>query len=436
MKFVLLNPNWKFVNSVYFGCRSAHFPVEFGYAYGELQKSGHEVCLIDGHLENLSISEIQDTITGFKPDFTILSTAPTYLFWRCPQPELTEPMKLASAIRHISGKLIAVGPHGSSCPKTVLEKLNCDGVIRGEFEQRLSDLAGKPWIDLSFLHSKERNKTSPAESNLLSLSPISWPQAWINLHSHHHHRFDESPVGPGAEIEASRGCPYSCSFCAKTYFRNSYRRRPVEHVLDEVDGLMNKGVKYIYFIDEIFLPRKKLLYGLEKRHVKFGIQTRIDSWSLEMLEALGKAGCVSIEAGVETLNDMGRDLINKKTTISSTELTKRLIHAKKNVPFVQANLIKTPYDNAETIQEWRKELLSWGVWANDPVPIFPYPGSPLYETMWGQPDERSWERAHHHYLTENNYFSDLQDNCPRSLTELENDVFKDVFSAEGGRCGC
>jgi radical SAM superfamily enzyme YgiQ (UPF0313 family) len=170
--------------------------------------------------------------------------------------------------------------------------------------------------------------------------------------------------------------------------------------------------------------------------VKFGIQTRIDSWSLEMLEALGKAGCVSIEAGVETLNERGRDQINKKTRISNKELTKRLIHAKKNVPFVQANLIKTPYDDAETIEEWRKELISWGIWANDPVPIFPYPGSPMYESMWGTPDYRSWERAHQYYLTENNYFSDLQDNFPRSLAELEQRDSEKTHLAEGSKCGC
>ena len=44
---------------------------------------------------------------------------------------------------------------------------------------------------------------------------LEWPAEWIKAHQHHHHRFGTEPVGPGAEVEASRGCPYDCSFCAK-----------------------------------------------------------------------------------------------------------------------------------------------------------------------------------------------------------------------------
>ena len=66
-------------------------------------------------------------------------------------------------------------------------------------------------------------------------------------------RFEAERVGPGAEVEASRGCPYNCTFCAKENFRDLYRRRPPSVVLEEVDRLRAQGVEYIYFIDEIFL---------------------------------------------------------------------------------------------------------------------------------------------------------------------------------------
>jgi len=29
MKFALVNPNWTFNGSIYFGCRDPHFPLEF-----------------------------------------------------------------------------------------------------------------------------------------------------------------------------------------------------------------------------------------------------------------------------------------------------------------------------------------------------------------------------------------------------------------------
>ena len=107
--------------------------------------------------------------------------------------------------------------------------------------------------------------------------------------------------GPGAEMEVSRGCPYHCTFCAKDNFRDRYRRRPLATILDELDGLIAAGATYVYFIDEIFLPWRELLEALARRPVEFGVQTRIDLWRPDMLDLLGAAGCVSIEAGVESL---------------------------------------------------------------------------------------------------------------------------------------
>ena len=54
-----------------------------------------------------------------------------------------------------------------------------------------------------------------------------------------------------------------------------------------------RGVDYIYFIDEIFGVGKnvlKLLEALAERDVKIGFQTRIDLWSEDTLDLLGRAG--------------------------------------------------------------------------------------------------------------------------------------------------
>jgi anaerobic magnesium-protoporphyrin IX monomethyl ester cyclase len=96
-----------------------------------------------------------------------------------------------------------------------------------------------------------------------------------------------------------------------------------------------------------------------------------------------------------------------------------LIHARARVPFVQANLIQSGSDDPADVERWREHLQQFGVWANKPVPMFPYPGSPDYTRRWGAPDERAWERAMDHYLTEFEEFSDIQDARPRKLEELE-----------------
>jgi B12-binding domain/radical SAM domain protein of rhizo-twelve system len=259
----------------------------------------------------------------------------------------------------------------------------------------------------------------PRATRFVDLPPLSWDDELIRRHDHHHHRFDAHPGGPGAEVEASRGCPYHCTFCAKIDFRDKYRRRELPLLLEEIEALAAQGVQYIYFVDEIFLPNRPLLEALCKFDFKFGVQTRIDLWKPEMLDLMGKAGCVSIEAGVESLTREGRDALDKKCKLSTDELADLLIRARDKVPFVQANLIAMANDDADLVARWRERLQSHDVWANDPVPLYPYPSSPDYRRLFGQPDERAWERAHEHYLSQFQRFSEIQDERPLPLHELE-----------------
>ncbi len=421
MRFALINPPWTFDGSIYFGCREPHLPLEFGYSKALLEKAGHEVLLIDGQLNGLSQKEIIEQAQIFRPDFVVITTAPSYLFWRCPPPEIRVPLEVANQLRGV-GKLVIVGPHGSTTPRAVLKKLNADFVILGECEEVLPSLVNE-WSALSsvaFWNGDEIVVRGPNRAaDMKQLPALQWPQEAVSRHKHHHHRFDAEPLGPGAEMEASRGCPYHCTFCAKDNFRNNYRKRPLPTILQEIDGLLSQGVEYIYFIDEIFLPDAALLAALAERKVKLGVQTRIDLWNHEAIQALARAGCVSIEAGVESITEAGRAYLDKKCKMSTEDLTERLVYAKQLVPFVQANLLAMTEDDTETVELWRQKLEAHGVWANKPVPLFPYPGSPEYTRMWGPADDFAWERAHDAYLNGFDAFSDIQEQRPQRLVELE-----------------
>ena len=422
MKYALVNPNWSFDGSIYFGCREPHLPLEYGYTKALLERQGHEAYIVDGQLEHLSMEDIHRRVADIAPDFTVVTTAPSYLFWRCAPPELRVPQETVRALRDVGGKMIGVGPHCSTTPKTTLRKLRVQAVVIGECEDILPQLAGPWWQAQSLCYEVNGEpwvQGATHAADIASLPALRWPDAYIRRHAHHHHRFEAQPQGPGAEVETSRGCPYHCTFCAKDNFRDKYRRRPVPVVLEEVDGLIAQGVEYIYFIDEIFLPNKELLEGLAERSVKIGVQTRIDLWSEPILDLLGRAGCVSIEAGVESITEEGRAELDKKCKMSTEELADRLIYAKQRVPFVQANLIEMEQDDLAAVDQFRDRLLQHGVWANKPVPLYPYPGSPDYTKRWGQPDDQAWERALDYYLELYDKFSDIQDQRPLPLHALE-----------------
>src|SRR6266540_6615574 len=135
MKFALINPNWNFEGSTYFGCRDPHVPLELLFADDKVKESGNEGLVVDAQTDGLTIEETKRRVARFDPDFLVIPSAPSYLFWRCPPPELRVPREwfdgLASSV---SGKGVSkehrvrravkvlVGPHGSATPAAALRK--------------------------------------------------------------------------------------------------------------------------------------------------------------------------------------------------------------------------------------------------------------------------------------------------------------------------
>lgn len=208
-------------------------------------------------------------------------------------------------------------------------------------------------------------------------------------------------------------------------FRNKFRERSVEAVLSEIDCLIARGVDYVYFIDEIFGVGKnvlRLLEGIAERPLKIGLQTRIDLWTEETLDLLGRAHCISMECGVESITEGGREELNKNCRIDNHRISELLIYARQRIPWVQANLILTEHDDKNQIRQWQEELKSHDVWVSEPVPMFPFPGSPLFVQMFGElPDDSAWERAHRSYLSQfrDKGFSDIQAQQPATIEDLE-----------------
>jgi len=443
LKYALLNPRWSFQGSTYFGCPEPHVPIELLSAREMLRSAGHEALLIDAFMEKLTPQQVETTPNAFDEDYLVIPTAPSYLFWRCPQPELRVPIQWISAL----GKrktVVIIGPHGSVTPYSTLSKTGADVVLRGEPDQTLVQLAKTPWEMIAGCCWRDREsgtvRSSPGLGvvDMQSVPMLDYTDYPIERHSHLHHIFPgcgADHLKLGAEVEFARGCPYACTFCNKTLFRNKYRERRLDSVLAEIDQLIARGVDYIYFIDEIFGVGKQvhlLLQEIAKRRISIGFQTRIDLWNEQTLDLLALAHCVSLECGIESITDAGRDAMNKNCRITTDRIAELLIYARQRIPWVQANLIKTAEDDPSQIAAWQQGLKAHRVWVSEPVPMFPFPGSPEYVTTFGaQPDEHAWERAHKHYLElfADKGWSDIQEQAPLALERLESENLENACAS-------
>ncbi|HVY47509.1 MAG TPA: cobalamin-dependent protein, partial [Minicystis sp.] len=141
MKVALVNPPWTFDGSIYFGCREPHLPLEYGYAKALLERAGHEAAIVDAQADGTSLAGVRAAVDALRPDMIVVTTAPSYLFWRCAPPELRVPRATLDAVRDAGALLVAVGPHASSTPETTLAKLDVHVAVLGECEEVLVRLA-------------------------------------------------------------------------------------------------------------------------------------------------------------------------------------------------------------------------------------------------------------------------------------------------------
>ncbi|HWQ03590.1 MAG TPA: radical SAM protein [Candidatus Nitrosotenuis sp.] len=120
--------------------------------------------------------------------------------------------------------------------------------------------------------------------------------------------------------EATRGCPFSCSFCVLSAIRQPFRRRPIANVIRDIrnapahwnwlqrkylifwDNNAGSDRRYFRELCEALVPLKRI----------WGAETSIDTITPESARAMGKAGCRFLYIGLESLLENSLSGANKK----------------------------------------------------------------------------------------------------------------------------
>ena len=112
-------------------------------------------------------------------------------------------------------------------------------------------------------------------------------------------------------ILTSRGCPFQCTFCSRPVFGRSWRGHSSEYVLAEIEYMRKQyGISCVSFLDDNFafdLNRaEKILDGIIaskwKLRLYFWNGLRVDSVNVGLLRMMRKAGCTTINYGVESVD--------------------------------------------------------------------------------------------------------------------------------------
>lgn len=197
-------------------------------------------------------------------------------------------------------RLVAGGPEVSHADGAdAFLMAGVDVVLAGEGEARFADL----------LAMYQQEKEPDDRQRLLWRTPAA-PLSPGEIHSPCLPEFLAGIRGRIAYVEASRGCPYRCSYCLSSESAG-VTRLPLEQVFSDVDKVVRAGAKVIKFVDRTFnvseartleIWHHLLRYANEP--VTFHFEIAPDRISEAQLAVLRQAppGLFQVEAGIQSVH--------------------------------------------------------------------------------------------------------------------------------------
>ncbi len=133
-------------------------------------------------------------------------------------------------------------------------------------------------------------------------------------------------------MTTTRGCPYPCTWCSKVVYQDSFRRRRVEEVIDEMVELRTRfQPDDLWFVDDTFTIRRSWVMEFCRRVVERGAVTpfyiigRVDAVDSEVLAALKSAGCYRIYYSAESGSQKVLDAMRKGFRVEQIREAGRLM---------------------------------------------------------------------------------------------------------------
>ncbi len=365
------------------------FPFFLAHSTTLLKKEKMEVLAIDAIAENMSYNKFLEKVTKFKPDL---------FFAEVSTPSLENDINILKEISSkINGKIAIAGPDMNVLDKDFMKKNVFVGfVLFGEYELTLLDLV-KRLKEKKLIKKIEglyaningkiyENKRRELEKDLTNYG---WPDREFFPIRNYHDCPGSIPY-PSAQMTATRGCPFLCTFCvwpSQVYGGRNYRFRPAKDIVDEMEYLVKeKGARSIYFDDDTFNIGKKrvieLAREIQKRelNIPWAFMGRADLVDKETLRELKKSGLAAVKYGVESAVQEIVDACEKKLDIEKA--TKNIILTKKFG--IKVHLTFTfglPGETRDTINKTIKYVLKLDPESVQFSIMTPFPGTKFYDQL-------------------------------------------------------
>jgi anaerobic magnesium-protoporphyrin IX monomethyl ester cyclase len=337
-----------------------------------LEEKGYPVIVED--FWEINWSSITSSLKSINPDI---------IFSSCLTDSRISSFKLAKIAKEINPNVINVvgNAHATAMYEQILNNYKyIDYVVIGEGEKTCLELIeglnkNNPFNVRGLAYRVFDGSVCVTEKRPLSnLDEYPFPRK---------HRFFMNEPGTAC-ICTSRGCPYGCTYCSLTKFWEKWRGKSVEKVKEEIDFLVENGLKHLIFVDDHFTFKKERALEISKYFENFDftwqMQCRVDRIDKELYEQFLKTRCKVVAFGVESMSPTILKNIHKGYTIEQVKKAFKEGH-EVGIP-VQANImIGCTGETDETVEESIRGLKEINPDVMSKFLTMVYPNTEMYKIM-------------------------------------------------------
>lgn len=439
MKVCLLYPTWtgSYGLFAHFARRASTWPpLNLALLAAVLERKGHDVSIIDGEAEQLSLDEIVRTAVGRKPDLIALTaTSPFFHLSKA----------VAETIKQTAPKIpVAVGGPHITIMKEKAFSPAFDYAFVGEAEESFPQFlaeyeAGR---DIStaagLLYRRHGDIVSTGQpANATTLDPLPFP-------ARHLLKMPLYKLGtlrgrlPFTTIQTMRGCPWKCIFCASEALKTTEMRvRSPRSVVQEIKSVVEQfGIRHFGIVDDVLtLWREHIieicdLLDQEGLSITFEGSTRANLVDDALIDRLTKSGLIRLSFGLETVDAAMRKTMKKQVPLEHYVRANRICND-YGVEALNSVMIGLPGETRETVQATLRFLRGAREvkQANFAIAV-PYPGTEFHDmAVSGTQGLELKTQDFSEYRRYGSAVTKVGDLTPEDLIDLQNEGFVSIYSA-------
>jgi radical SAM superfamily enzyme YgiQ (UPF0313 family) len=337
--------------------------------------------------------------------------------------------RVASLVREINPEIkIIVGSfHPTFCPEEVMGNPDFDFVIRGEGEIPLASLMkelnkANPKLEtvpgIYYRDKVGQIQGNPGVSVICNLDELPFLARDLVINC-------DYDIYRNHNISTTRGCPYTCSFCAdRRFWDGTVRRRSVENVIQEIKLLKKQyKVDSIDFVDGTFTYDRKYLETFcrtlinDRVDINWGCTARYDNIDENLLKLMKQSNCYGLYFGLESGSERVLKSMDKKLSLANVIRVSEMVRD-SGITCISSVILGLPDEAKEDIDKTINLMKTFKTDFFDVNSYVPLPGSRLGDSLNEEEKAKiDWGKVA--YKSYDNYFSNAMSEAEFRRSQLK-----------------